>query len=66
VSLKAAGSIGDIFVIMSSLIALSGLKAINDWPTFPQIIVNGELIGGLDIFKEMVESGEFQQMVSAA
>lgn len=29
------------------------LKKINDWPTFPQIIVKGELIGGLDILKEM-------------
>lgn len=28
-----------------------GLKKLNDWPTFPQIIVNGELIGGLDILK---------------
>ena len=32
---------------------LTELKKINDWPTFPQIIVNGELIGGLDIVKEM-------------
>ena len=29
------------------------LKKINDWPTYPQIIVKGELIGGLDIVKEM-------------
>jgi glutaredoxin-related protein len=29
------------------------LKKINDWPTFPQIVVHGELIGGLDIVKEM-------------
>ncbi|KDN41862.1 glutaredoxin [Tilletiaria anomala UBC 951] len=28
-----------------------GMKKLNDWPTFPQIIVNGELIGGLDILK---------------
>lgn len=27
------------------------MKKLNDWPTFPQIIVNGELIGGLDILK---------------
>lgn len=31
--------------------ALAGMKKLNDWPTFPQIIVNGELIGGLDILK---------------
>lgn len=29
------------------------MKTLNDWPTFPQVIVNGELIGGLDILKEM-------------
>jgi len=32
---------------------VSEMKKLNDWPTFPQIIVNGELIGGLDILKEM-------------
>lgn len=41
------------------------LKKINDWPTFPQIIVNGELIGGLDIVKEMsVESSSFSSVVA--
>lgn len=34
-------------------ITFAELKRINDWPTFPQIIVEGELIGGLDIVKEM-------------
>jgi glutaredoxin-related protein len=41
------------------------LKVLNDWPTFPQFIVNGELAGGLDVVKEMVESGEFQEVFSA-
>ncbi|EST08995.1 Glutaredoxin [Kalmanozyma brasiliensis GHG001] len=40
-----------------------GLKKLNEWPTFPQIIVNGELIGGLDILKESIESGEFAEML---
>lgn len=40
-----------------------GLKKLNEWPTFPQIIVNGELIGGLDILKESIESGEFNEML---
>ncbi|KAF8520513.1 glutaredoxin [Gautieria morchelliformis] len=42
-----------------------GLKVLNSWPTFPQIIVNGEFVGGLDVLKEAVESGEFQELVSA-
>lgn len=40
------------------------LKVINDWPTYPQLIVNGELVGGLDIVKEMAESGEFQGLLA--
>ncbi|KAI0346242.1 glutaredoxin [Trametopsis cervina] len=41
------------------------LKVLNDWPTFPQVIVNGEFIGGLDILQEMVENGEFDEVVKA-
>jgi glutaredoxin-related protein len=42
----------------------TGLKKVTDWPTFPQLIVNGELVGGLDVVKELVESGEFQDVVA--
>lgn len=34
-----------------------------DWPTFPQLYVNGELVGGCDITLELKESGELQKMV---
>ncbi|KAF9507145.1 hypothetical protein BS47DRAFT_1351995 [Hydnum rufescens UP504] len=37
----------------------------NDWPTFPQFIVNGEFIGGLDIVTEMIEEGEFEDVVAS-
>lgn len=37
-----------------------------NWPTFPQLYINGELIGGSDIMAELYESGELQQMVNAA
>lgn len=40
-----------------------GLKAYSDWPTYPQVYVNGELMGGLDIIKEMIASGEFKEML---
>ena len=40
-----------------------GLKTYSDWPTFPQLYINGELIGGLDILKEMFESGDLQDML---
>ena len=37
------------------------LSAISDWPTIPQLFVDGELIGGCDIVTEMYESGELAQ-----
>ncbi len=36
--------------------------ALNDLIAFPQIILNGELVGGLDIFREMIESGEWDEV----
>jgi glutaredoxin-related protein len=42
-----------------------GLKEFSDWPTFPQLYTNGELVGGLDIVKEELESDpEFFQEFS--
>ncbi len=35
-----------------------GLKEFADWPTFPQLYVKGELVGGFDILRDMYESGE--------
>jgi len=40
-----------------------GLKEFSNWPTFPQFYVNGDLIGGLDILKEMQENGELESTV---
>jgi monothiol glutaredoxin len=37
-----------------------------NWPTFPQLYINGELIGGCDIVLELYESGELQRLVQAA
>jgi monothiol glutaredoxin len=37
------------------------LSAISNWPTIPQLFVDGELIGGCDIVTEMYESGELEQ-----
>jgi len=43
-----------------------GLKTYSNWPTFPQLYVNGELIGGCDIVVEMYHSGELQQLLEGA
>ena len=37
-----------------------------NWPTFPQLWVNGELIGGCDIVLEMHESGELSEVIQSA
>ncbi|MBQ75467.1 MAG: monothiol glutaredoxin, Grx4 family [Gammaproteobacteria bacterium] len=38
----------------------------SDWPTFPQLFIDGELVGGCDIITEMYESGELQPMIAGA
>jgi len=42
------------------------LKAYSNWPTYPQLYINGELVGGCDIIMEMSENGELAEMVKAA
>ncbi len=53
-----------------NIIADSDLKqalpSYADWPTFPQLYINGELVGGCDIVSALADSGELQQMVRAA
>ena len=38
-----------------------GIKGYSDWPTIPQLYVNGEFVGGSDIMTEMYQAGELQQ-----
>ncbi|MBK8063397.1 MAG: Grx4 family monothiol glutaredoxin [Betaproteobacteria bacterium] len=40
-----------------------GIKEYANWPTIPQLYVNGEFVGGSDIIKEMYQSGELQKML---
>lgn len=42
------------------------LPAYSNWPTFPQVFIKGELIGGCDITLDLYQSGELQKMVSEA
>ena len=42
-----------------------GIKQYANWPTIPQLYVNGEFVGGSDILMEMYESGELQQLLTA-
>jgi monothiol glutaredoxin len=42
------------------------LPKYSNWPTFPQVFVDGELIGGCDIVLDMYQSGELQKLISGA
>lgn len=52
------------FDILSDEDVRQGLKKLNDWPTFPQLIINGEFVGGLDIVQEMIDNGEFAEAIA--
>lgn len=41
-----------------------GIKVYSNWPTIPQLYINGEFVGGSDIIAEMFESGELQELLS--
>jgi monothiol glutaredoxin len=41
-----------------------GIKEYANWPTIPQLYIDGEFVGGSDIMMEMYESGELQQLIS--
>ena len=42
-----------------------GIKEYANWPTIPQLYVNGEFVGGCDIMREMYANGELQQALGA-
>ncbi|XP_020500164.2 glutaredoxin 3 [Labrus bergylta] len=58
--LKTHGIQFSSFDILSDEEVRQGLKAYSNWPTYPQLYANGELVGGLDIVKELAESGELE------
>ena len=41
-----------------------GIKEFSNWPTIPQLYVDGEFVGGCDIMREMYQSGELQQILA--
>jgi len=42
-----------------------GIKEYANWPTIPQLYINGEFVGGSDIMREMYQSGELQKLLEA-
>lgn len=63
-ALKAVGAeFGSVNVLEDPEVRAS-LPRYSDWPTFPQLFINGELIGGCDITLDLYEKGELAQMVA--
>ena len=52
------------FNILEDEALRQGIKEFSNWPTIPQLYVNGEFVGGCDIMREMYQSGELQQMLA--
>ena len=68
-SAQAMMSIGEKFAyvdILQNPDIRAELPKYADWPTFPQLWINGELIGGCDIILEMYQQGELQELVKQA
>ncbi|MGD9388736.1 MAG: Grx4 family monothiol glutaredoxin [Gammaproteobacteria bacterium] len=62
-ALRACGTEFGSFNIFEDPEIREGLKAYSNWPTYPQLYVNGELIGGCDIVVEMYHSGELKKLL---
>ena len=43
-----------------------GIKQYSNWPTVPQVYINGEFVGGCDIVREMHDNGELEPLIQAA
>lgn len=59
--LKQLGVGFNTFNILNDQEIRQGLKEFSNWPTYPQLYVNGKLLGGNDIITEMFQSGELQE-----
>lgn len=65
-SLMACGERFAYINILDNPEVRENLKVYSNWPTFPQLYVKGELVGGCDIVTEMYESGELKELVASA
>lgn len=65
-ALKRCGAEFAYVNVLADQEIFENLPRFADWPTFPQLYINGELIGGCDITLELFERGELQKMVKEA
>ena len=65
-ALKAVGADFHSVNVLEDPEVRANLPRYSNWPTFPQLFINGELIGGCDICVELYESGELDRLVKDA
>jgi len=68
-AVKLLGAVGakfSSFDVLSDDEIRQGVKEYSNWPTIPQLYINGELVGGCDIMTELYRKGELQQLVNKA
>ena len=65
--LRACG-VGDFYSVnvLENPDIRQGIKEFANWPTIPQLYINGEFVGGSDILAEMYQKGELQKMLAEA
>jgi len=64
--LHSLGVAFETFDVLSDGEIRQGIKEYSEWPTIPQVYVNGEFIGGSDILIEMYNSGELREKIEVA
>jgi len=62
--LKDVGKPFAFFDVLSDMEIREGIKTYANWPTIPQLYIDGEFVGGCDIVSEMYVSGELQPMLA--
>ena len=63
--LKETGASFDTYNILADPELREGLKEYSSWPTYPQLYVDGKLVGGADIVREMHAKGELATLLAA-
>jgi monothiol glutaredoxin len=56
----------ETFDVLADQEIRQGIKEYSNWPTIPQVYINGQFVGGSDILIEMYNTGELQQVVEVA
>jgi monothiol glutaredoxin len=56
----------ETFDVLSDESIRQGIKEYSNWPTIPQVYINGEFVGGSDIMIELYQKGQLQEMVEVA